>query len=164
MKKVLSILLAAVLLCSFVACNTKDPSQNDTDTSDVNVTDNGTDDTPNTSNVTVQSIVALFRNDYNIEEYPREYIEEVIPNIENFGIVLKGDVTAIIYITKQGSVPGLCDWSWAYVYEFTDETDAIALEENRRAFVNATVENGQCVRYGKIVVFGSAPTISSIAK
>ena len=162
MKKLLLIFIAAVLVCSFVACNMKDTSQNDTDTSDVNVTDGGGNETPNTSDVTVESITKLFYNDYSVQGYTPEQMEVILQNLEKAGIILKGEIKTVIHITKYGSVPGLCDWSWAYVYEFTDETDAVAFEENRRAFVNATEENGQCVRYGKIVVFGSAPNISLI--
>ena len=147
MKRIFSTLVIIILVCAFAACNINESSDAD-----------GADE------LTVDSIVELFSEDYNAQEYTSEMIEYVLPNIEKSGITLNGEVVAIVHITKKSSAPGMEDWSWAYVYEFTDEADAAAFEENRRAFVNDTEENGQCVRVGLIVVFGSASRISSIAQ
>ena len=73
---------------------------------------------------------------------------------------LNGDISAIVHVTRSYE-GGLL---WAYVYELTDENDAIAFEENRRAFVESTEENGTCLRFGHIVVYGNSPHIASIAQ
>ena len=151
MKRLLSVIMISILVCIFAACNINNSSENDSDADGV-------------AEITVESITELFGEDYNVQEYTSEMIEYMLPNIEKSGIALKGDVTTIVHITKKASAPEMADWEWAYIYEFTNEADAVAFEENRRAFVNDTEENGQCVRCGLIVVFGSAPIISSIAK
>ena len=73
---------------------------------------------------------------------------------------LNGDISAIVHVTRSYE-GGLI---WAYVYELTDENDAIAFEENRRAFVESTEENGTCLRFDRIVVYGNSPHIASIAQ
>ena len=140
MKKALSIIIISVLICSLVACNFNNSREN----------------------VTTDSILELFSNDYSSQKYTSEIISDIITNIENSGISLNGNITTVVHLTKKESQPDASDWSWAYVYEFTDEADAIAFEENRRTFVEATEENGMCIRCGLIVVFGSAPIISSM--
>lgn len=151
MKRLLSVIMISILVCTFAACNINNSSENDSDADGV-------------AEITVESITELFGEDYNAQEYTSEMIEYMLPNIEKSGIALKGDVTTIVHITKKASAPEMDDWEWAYIYEFTNEADAVAFGENRRAFVNDTEKNGQCVRYGLIVLFGSAPIISSIAK
>ena len=151
MKRLLSVIMISILVCTFAACNINNSSENDSDADGA-------------SELTVESITELFGEDYNTQIYTEEMIEYVLPNIEKAGVVLQGDVTAIVHITKKASAPEMDDWEWAYIYEFTNEADAVAFEENRRAFVNDTEENGHCVRCGLIVVFGSAPIISSIAQ
>lgn len=150
MKRLLSVIMISILVCTFAACNINNSNENDSDADGV-------------AELTVESITELFGEDYNAQEYTSEMIESVLPNLETAGVVLQGDVTAIVHITKKASAPEMADWEWAYIYEFTSEADAIAFEENRRAFVSDTEENGQCVRCGLIVVFGSTPIISSIA-
>ncbi len=140
MKKTLFILIIGILLCTFVGCNANRRK----------------------AEVTVDSIIELFDEDYNAQEYTSEMIAQILPNFEKIGVTINGSISAIVHLTKKASAPDRSDWSWAYIYEFTDEADAIAFEENRRAFVDATEENGACVRCGLIVVFGSAPIISSI--
>lgn len=154
MKRLLSVIIIIIFVCTFAACDVNDPSETSSSTSDAD----------GVAELTVESITELFGEDYNAQEYTSEMIEHVLPNVETAGVVLQGDVTAIVHITKKSSAPEMADWEWAYIYEFTNEADAVAFEENRRAFVNDTEENGQCVRYGFIVVFGSAPIISSIAQ
>lgn len=148
MKKALSIIVTIILVCTFVACNVNNSIETD-------VIDNKAD-------LSVDSILKFFNEDYNAQEYTSDMISNILTNLENNGIALKGNVTTLIHLTKKDSAPELPDWSWAYVYEFTEETDAIAFEEDRRTFVKATEENGVCVRYDLIVVFGSAPIISSM--
>ncbi|MBQ8746280.1 MAG: hypothetical protein IJZ08_00235 [Clostridia bacterium] len=144
-KALLTILALSVLLCSLVACGTKSSEAPDSE-----------------EQISVDSIVELFEKDYNAQKYTAEQISNLIPNLEANGISLNGSITAVVHLTKKASEPGRSDWSWAYVYEFTEEADAIALENNRRAFVEATEENGTCIRCGCIVVFGSSPIIASI--
>ena len=164
MKKTLFILIISILLCTFVACNVNNSSENETNTNDTNTNDvnTTTDVIANKTEVTVDSIVKLFDEEYYAQEYTSEMISQILPNFEKNGITINGNISTVVHLTKKASAPENPDWSWAYVYEFTEEADAIAFEENRRAFVEATEENGVCVRCGLIVVFGSAPTISSI--
>ena len=152
MKKALSIIIIGILICSFVACSFNNSSENVT-----------TDIIVQKSVYTTDSILELFNNDYNSQKYTSDIISDIITNIENNGIILNGNITTVVHLTKKESQPEASDWSWAYVYEFTEESDAIAFEENRRTFVEATEKNGMCIRSGLIVVFGSAPAISSIA-
>ncbi|MBQ8407805.1 MAG: hypothetical protein IJY39_02960 [Clostridia bacterium] len=159
MKKIYWILIISILVCTFVACSVNNSDENTTETNDINAT---TDVIDNKVDFTVDSIVEFFNEDYNAQQYTSEMISYLIPNFEKNGIALNGNITTVIHFTKKSSTPELTDWSWAYVYEFTEEADAIAFEENRRVFVEATEENGVCVRCGLIVVFGSAPILSSI--
>jgi hypothetical protein len=157
-KSVFMILLICVLVFSMVACNPEAPIESD------QITTESSTETFSKVEVTIDSISELFEADYSAQEYTPDVIAQILPNLENVGIILNGDVTTIIHMCARNSAPGMDDWSWAYVYEFTDEADAIAFEENRRAFVEATEENGACVRFGLIVVFGSASVISSIVQ
>ena len=159
MKKTYWILIISILICTFVACGVDNPDENTTDTNDIKAT---TDVIDNKVDFTVDSIVEFFDEDYNVQQYTSEMISYLTPNFEKNGIALNGNIETVIHFTKKSSAPEHTDWSWAYVYEFTEEGDAIAFEENRRAFVEATEENGICVRCGLVVVFGSAPILSSI--
>lgn len=165
MKKIfLRILMIMVLVCTLVACNDKKPTKNDNSTSGSNTTIVSTDVVEKKEEITVDSIVELFGEDYNAQEYTSEMISYLLPNLERNDIILNGGITEVVHLTAKNSSPELDNWTWAYVYEFTDEADAISFKENRRAFVEAIEENGACVRCGLIVVFGSAPIISSIAQ
>ena len=156
-KALLTILIICLLTCSFVSCN------KETDTTSISdITTESTEVSEIKEELAVDSVLELFENDYNAQKYTSEQIGYIISNLEKNGIVLSGSVTAIVHLTRKASEPGRSDWSWAYVYEFTEEADAIAFEENRRGFVEATEENGACVRCGLIVVFGSAPIIASV--
>ena len=163
-KTFLTILIIFVFVCIFVACDTKKPTEIDNSTSCSNTTDASTDVVLNKAEVTIDSIVKLFGEEYNAQKYTSEMITYLIPSLESNGITLIEDISAIVHLTAKNSAPELSDWSWAYIYEFTNEADAIAFEENRRTFVETTEENGACVRCGLIVVFGSAMIISSIAQ
>ena len=156
-KALLTILIICLLTCSFVSCN------KETDTTSISgITTESTEAPEMKEKLTVDGILELFEKDYNFQKYTSEQIAYILPNIEKNGIILSGSVTAIVHLTKKASEPGRDDWSWAYVYEFTEEADAVAFEGNRRAFVEATEENGACVRCGLIVVFGSAPIVASV--
>ena len=157
-KTVFMILLTCILAFSLVACKVEAPIETD------EITTESTTEAVSKVEVTVDSISKLFEADYSAQEYTPDMISQILPNLEKAGIILNGEVNTIIHMCARESAPGMDDWSWAYVYEFTDEADAIAFEENRRAFVEATEENGACVRCGLIVVFGSAPVISSIVQ
>ena len=153
-KAVLTAIIICVLACLLIACNAKNPTETDGLSNNAVETD---------VKFTVDKISELFANDYNAQEYDSDMIAHLLPNIENAGIILNGDIATVIHMTAKNSAPEGENWSWAYVYEFTDESDAIAFEENRRAFIEVTEENGACIRCGNIVVFGSAPVIASIA-
>ena len=110
-------------------------------------------------------IKALDYKEFYAQEYDADMIASVCENIAGSGLELNGDVTRIVHITDQ-SVPkdDPTSFGWAYVYEFSEESDAVAFEEDRREFVNATEKDGKSIRYGRIVVFGTAQMLSFIEK
>ncbi len=111
--------------------------------------------------VTVESIIELFDSDvYHAQHYEKEMISQVKQNIANQGITVSGEIKAIVHITDQSSTAETR--TWAYIYEFSNEADAIAYYENRSQYVDLALEDGLCVRFGLIVVFGSASEISLI--
>jgi len=104
---------------------------------------------------TVDDIVAHFDESiYYAQDYNPEQIDEIKEKL-----ILEGDICAIVHITDQSINES---GNWAYIYELSDEADAISIEKDRSEYLKATDENGTCVRFGKIVVFGNAPEISSI--
>lgn len=132
-KSILTILLCCVLVCVLVACNSKVPD-------------------------TVDDIAKLFDEDvYYLQKYDTEMIASIRAKL-----TLNGDILTVVHLIDEQSSSS-DNPKWAYIYEFSDEADAEWFEENRRAFVTSTEENGLCVRRGCIVVFGSAPEISLIA-
>lgn len=184
-KTVLAVFTAFLLLLTLVACNTDDSHENNGSTIDSSAVENttesnitteavvssasdtvteGTEAIEENESVTLDGIVELFANDYSSQRYNAEMIAYIRNNLTNMGVILNGEITAIVHLTKKASSPELSDWSWAYVYQFADEADAVAFEESRRALSNSSAESEVCVRLGLIVVFGTATTISSISK
>ena len=159
------IIIAVVL--SFVACDTDEISEisvdaESTELSDISVVES---DVPEVEIKFDDIIKALDYKEFYAQEYDADMIVSVCENIAGSGLELNGDVTRIVHITDQ-SVPkdDPTSFGWAYVYEFSEESDAVAFEEDRREFVNATEEDGACIRYGRIVVFGTAQMLSFIEK
>lgn len=160
-----SIIIVVVL--SFVACDTDEISEisvdaESTELSDISVAES---DVPEVEIKFDDIIKALDYKEFYAQEYDADMIASVCENIAGSGLELNGDVTRIVHITDQ-SVPkdDPTSFGWAYVYEFSEESDAVAFEEDRREFVNATEEDGACIRYGRIVVFGTAQMLSFIEK
>ena len=106
-----------------------------------------------------EGIVACFnryayQTDWKGEEF-RNYLKEHTD-------YLTGDVLAMVQITDQlTSNPD--DRTYANVVEFEKEADAVAYEQERAAYVAETAgEGGLCLRYGRVVVFGTSPILSRI--
>lgn len=160
------LLIIAVVL-SFVACDTEETSEISANMESANSTDISAAESaaPETMIKFDDIIKALDYKEFYAQEYDADMIASVCENIAGSGLELNGDVTRIVHITDQ-SVPkdDPASFGWAYIYEFSEETDAIAFEEDRREFVNSTEEDGACLRYGRIVVFGTAQMISFIEK
>ena len=109
------------------------------------------------TSVTVESILEVFDSpDY----YTQEYESDMISEIQN-RLTPENDINRIIHIVDQNTAPP--NLEWVYVYEFVGEKDAIDFEENRTQYVK-TVENGKCVRFGNIVVFGNSELIDTVGK
>ena len=166
-KNITLFLIIIVVVLSFVACDTDEISEisvdaESTELSDISVAES---DVPEVEIKFDDIIKALDYKEFYAQEYDADMIASVCENIAGSGLELKGDVTRIVHITDQ-SVPkdDPTSFGWAYVYEFSEESDAVAFEEDRREFVNATEEDGACIRYGRIVVFGTAQMLSFIEK
>ena len=178
MKKAILLLAALSLLISAtVACNTESApeTQINTEATDAVSTQAteatepiATENTPtekpietekpteSNADITVENIIKFFAYcGYNTQNYNEEMIAEIRAKLN-----LNGEISSVVHILRSYE-DGLL---WAYVYELTDENDAIAFEENRRAFVESTEENGTCLRFGHIVVYGNSPHIASIAQ
>lgn len=159
------IILAVVL--SFVACDTEDVSEISTNIESTDSTDTGAAESiaPEAMIKFDDILKALDYKEFYAQEYDSDMIASVQENIFDVGLELSGDITRIVHVTDQ-SVPqdDPSSFGWVYIYELSEESDAIALEENRRDFVNAIVEDGVCIRYGRIVVFGTAQMLSFIEK
>ena len=159
------IIIAVVL--SFVACDTEEVSEISVDAesaelSDISVAES---DVPEVEIKFDDIIKALDYKEFYAQEYDADMIASVKENIFDVGLELSGDIIRIVHVIDQ-SVPkdDPSSFGWVYIYELSEESDAIALEENRREFVNATEEDGKCIRYGRIVVFGTAQMLSFIEK
>ena len=167
MRKNITLFLIIIVVLSFVACDTDEISEisvdaESTELSDISVAES---DVPEVEIKFDDIIKALDYKEFYAQEYDADMIVSVCENIAGSGLELNGDVTRIVHITDQ-SVPkdDPTSFGWAYVYEFSEESDAVAFEENRREFVNATEKDGKCIRYGRIVVFGTAQMLSFIEK
>lgn len=124
--------------------------------------------------------------DYSNHVYPEscEAMETVDPGFDSVeGIVAaiesKGTYGAIYYgggvissltdgLNLEGGVLKFANTieytansEWIQVIELEFETDAVAFEENRVTFVSE-MENGACVRFGNIVVYGNSPVIAEL--
>lgn len=166
-KNITLFLIIIAVVLSFVACDTDENSEisidiESTDSTDISAAESAA---PEAMIKFDDIIKALDYKEFYAQEYDSNMIASVRENISGSGLELNGDVTRIVHVTDQ-SVPkdDPSSFGWVYVYEFSEETDAIAFEEDRRDFVNATEEDGKCIRYGRIVVFGTAQMLSFIEK
>ena len=101
-----------------------------------------------------QAVAAFDTQKYFIQTYDETMIESIRAKL-----TLQGDIVAVVHVTNPATaVP---DLEWTYIYEFSNETDAIAFEENRTSFVS-TQEGGRCLRRGLIVIYGNSPLIGQI--
>ncbi|MBQ9806738.1 MAG: hypothetical protein IJW49_09580 [Clostridia bacterium] len=105
---------------------------------------------PAPSAMEIEDILEVYneKGGYNIQHYD----DSMIATIEG-KLILDGEIKAIVHITKSPE--------WTYIYKFSIESDAIWLEENRNAFV-ASLENGSCIRDGKIVIYGNSDVIKTL--
>ncbi len=166
-KNITLFLIVIAVVLSFVACDTDEISEISIDIESTDSTDISTAES-DVSEVEIKFddiIKALDYKEFYAQEYDADMIASVCENIVGSGLELNGDVTRIVHVIDQ-SVPkdDPSSFGWVYIYELSEESDAIALEENRREFVNATEEDGACIRYGRIVVFGTAQMLSFIEK
>ncbi len=69
---------------------------------------------------------------------------------------ISGEITDMAHLSHVGSGS-----DWIYVYEFSLESDAIAFESARVDEV-AGYENGGCIRFGNIVVYGDSSAIAEL--
>ena len=106
---------------------------------------------------TVDTAIAAFDNE---TYYAQAYSEDLIDPIRQ-KMALSGDIISIVHIINQGaSTP---NGDFAYIYEFSNEKDATWFEENRSAYVSS-LEEGRCVRFGSIVIFGTSSVIDTLSE
>ena len=149
MKRILILIFTLLLTLALIGCE----ASTNPDTTPSDITPSDTSKEPDDSvRITVDSILEAFDKDdgYDIRHYDRVMIAEIQGKL-----ILDGEITKVVHIVKSNS-------EWIYVYELSNETDAIWLEENRTAFVESVV-NGSCVRFGNIVVFGNSDVIKNLS-
>lgn len=106
---------------------------------------------------TVNDAIAAFDDE---TYYAQAYSEDLIDPIRQ-KMALSGDIISIVHIINQGaSTP---NGDFAYIYEFSNEKDATWFEENRSAYVSS-LEEGRCVRFGSIVIFGTSSVIDTLSE
>ena len=161
MKKLIVVFsLNAVLICTLLSCGKQSPEIILSETSTAVMTEVTTVATTTNDllekKMTVDDVVAYYDAQvYRVEKYDSQRIASISEKL-----TLEGDITSVIYIiNSQTSSP---DLEWTYVYEFTDESDAVWMEENRRLYISS-VEGGICIRRGSIVVYGNSDVIASIS-
>ncbi|MBQ3928263.1 MAG: hypothetical protein II710_06450 [Clostridia bacterium] len=108
---------------------------------------------------TTEGIVACF----NRYEYKQSWYDEEFRNyLKEHTEYLTGNVLAMVQITDQ-ITENEEDRTYADVVELENEADAIAYAEDRaKALAETEGENALCLRYGRIVVFGTSPILSRI--
>lgn len=160
MKKIIGALsLTAVLICALISCGEIGSEKKLSETFASSPTETTTIVTTTEKSIpngiTVDDVLEYYdAQDYHIEQYDIQMIASIREKL-----TLEGDIASVIYIiNSQTSSP---DLEWTYVYEFTDESDALWMEENRRLFISS-VEGGTCIRRGNIVVYGNSNVIASI--
>lgn len=133
MKRLLAVLILTFVVLSLFSCGDK-----------------------KSENVTVDDIV----NSFDEKVYlPQVYNDEQIASI--YGkLSLSGEILSVIHIVNKSTTPPNLEWT--YIYEFSSQEDAVWFEENRKEYVS-TQENGQCLRFDKIVVFGNSPVIADLS-
>lgn len=135
MKKLLAVILALTCLFVFASC-ARDAKNN---------------------SLSVNSIIDTFeKKGYSVQIYDDKQISAIEAKL-----ILEGEITSIAHIVNQD--PAASQMEFVYVYELSSEKDAAEMEENRQAYVQ-TIENGKCVRAGKVVVFGNSPLIDELIK
>lgn len=160
MKRIVVLLLFIIsLACVLLSCSSQDadmPEQPSTDLPSADQLPEAEQTAAPDTQLTVDEVVAQFDPK---TYYAQVYDEAMIDSIKA-KLVLEGDIISVVHITNQNTaVPNL---EWVYVYEFSDERDAEWMEENRRTFVSG-MENGDCIRSGKVVVFGNSTAVASFA-
>ena len=106
---------------------------------------------------TVDTAIAAFDDEtYYVQAYSEDLIDPIRQKMS-----LSGDIISIVHIINQGaSTP---NGDFAYIYEFSNEKDATWFEENRSAYVSS-LEEGRCVRFGSIVIFGTSSVIDTLSE
>ena len=151
MKRIFGLILILLVVFSLFGCQTPtDPATpSATDSENPPQVELPTQ-APAPSAMGIEDILEVYneKGGYNIQHYD----DSMIATIEG-KLILDGEITAIVHITKSPE--------WTYIYEFSIESDAIWLEENRNAFVKS-IENGSCIRDGKIVIYGNSDVIKTL--
>lgn len=152
MKKLIALLLLLCLSVCAAACNAEqapDATEAPTEAPTAAPTE--------APKMTIGKLLGFFDDDVY---YKQRYTAEMILPIRD-KLTLEGDILKVIHIVDQKT--GGDNLTWAYVYEFSEEADAIGYEEDRREYVTYKyADKGYCVRFDKIVVFGNSPEIEKI--
>ena len=152
MKRIFGLILILLIVFPLFGCQTSTDSATPpaTDSENPPQVDPPTQ-APAPSAMEIEDILEVYneKGGYNIQHYD----DSMIATVEG-KLILDGEITAIVHITKSPT-------EWTYIYELSIESDAIWLEENRTAFVTS-IENGSCIRDGKIVVYGNSDVIKTL--
>lgn len=134
--------LVVIIICNFIGCGVEPDLAKKSSNEQ-------------TVEVTINDIVSAFdENLYQIQNYDSEMIAEIHKKLS-----LDGEILSVVHAAKfenEGS-----ELEWAYIYELSNDDDAIWLEENRATFVS-TIDNGICIRLNNIVIFGNSAIIQTL--
>ncbi len=160
MKKLLAIILAAVMMLSMAACG------NSTDTEDNSSNDNKDDDTKNQTNedsLFVDKIEECFAeyskedDQFEYEFFPEEECTEFIEDTEeDFEIKLSGEI---------GRVCEAMNWDKDYylcIMEFKNSSDADIMEETLTSLFAENASDSICFRKGDVVMYGDPIMIETL--
>ena len=104
----------------------------------------------------VESIIKAYdANQYTVQRYDENMIADISSKL-----ALKSGIKSITHIIKVKTSEN-DENEWTYVYEFTSSEDSADFEENRVEYCK-TIDNGACVRFGNIVVYGNSDVISKL--
>lgn len=104
---------------------------------------------------TKEEILAHFDSDeYSKQVYTGAPLEDLLPNLD-----VGGEIRSVTHlINKKTAAPNL---EWVYLYEFSLESEA-ALAEAEKSKLAAKIENGKCLRFGRLVLYGNSPVLDEL--
>ena len=107
--------------------------------------------------ITKKDVLALFDEDeYTVDVYENARLDEIYPNLG-----INGELRAVTHVIKKGTKSP--DLIWVYLYEFSLEAEAVSAETAKKTLAEK-FENGKCLRFDKLVVYGNSPLLAKLEK